>query len=81
VAGLGIGYLPDYVMEDHLASGALVPVMPRFPLPEAGMYVIRPPGAHPARKVRALIEILIEHFGESGRTRTATRNGAKGTSP
>jgi hypothetical protein len=27
--------------------------------------MIRPPGAHPARKIRALTELLIEYFGES----------------
>jgi DNA-binding transcriptional LysR family regulator len=63
VAGLGVAALPDFLIEDHLASGALVPVMTRYPLPEGGMYVLRPPGHHPARKIRALIELLIEHFG------------------
>jgi hypothetical protein len=37
--------------------------MTRFPLPEAGIFVVRPPGAYPARKVRVLTELLIEHFG------------------
>jgi DNA-binding transcriptional LysR family regulator len=63
-AGVGIAYLPDFVIEEHLASGALTPIMARFPVPEAGLYVVRPPGAHPARKIRALIEILIEYLGE-----------------
>jgi DNA-binding transcriptional LysR family regulator len=63
VAGLGIAWLPDCLIEDHLASGALVPVMTRFPVPTAGVFVVRPPGQHPARKVRVLTELLIEHFG------------------
>lgn len=63
VAGLGIAALPDFLIADHLATGALVPVMTRYPLPEGGMYVVRPPGQHPARKIRALTELLIEHFG------------------
>jgi DNA-binding transcriptional LysR family regulator len=63
VAGLGIAWLPDCLTEDHLTSGALVPVMTRYPVPTAGVFVVRPPGQHPARKVRVLIELLMEHFG------------------
>jgi DNA-binding transcriptional LysR family regulator len=63
VAGLGITSLPDFLTDAHVASGALVPIMRRFPVPEAAIYVVRPPGAHPPRKVRVLIEMLIEHFG------------------
>jgi DNA-binding transcriptional LysR family regulator len=63
VAGVGIAALPDFLIEDNLATGALVPVMTRYPLTEAGIFVVRPPGQHPARKVRVLTELLIEHFG------------------
>lgn len=63
VAGLGVAALPDFLTEKHLASGALVPVMTRYPPPEAGIFVVRPPGQHPARKIRVLTELLIEHFG------------------
>lgn len=62
-AGLGIAALPLYLVEEHLASGALVPVMTRYPPPEAGIYLVRPPGQHPARKIRVLIELLVAHFG------------------
>lgn len=62
VAGLGIGWLPDCLTYEHLASGALVPVMTRYPPPPAGVYVVRPPGQYPTRKVRVLAEMLIEHF-------------------
>ncbi|WP_439495728.1 LysR family transcriptional regulator [Bosea sp. (in: a-proteobacteria)] len=61
-AGLGIARLPDCIIHEHVASGALVPVMPRYPLPQAGAYVVRPPGQHPERKIRVLTELLIELF-------------------
>ncbi|MDP9963003.1 DNA-binding transcriptional LysR family regulator [Variovorax paradoxus] len=61
VAGLGIAYLPDWLTHEHVASGALVPVMTRHPPPPAGAYVVRPPGQHPARKIRVLTELLIEY--------------------
>ena len=63
VAGLGIAWLPDHLIKGYLDSGALVQVMPRYPVPTAGIFVVRPPGQHATRKVRALTELLIEHFG------------------
>ena len=65
VAGLGLAWLPDFLTYEDLASGALVPVMTRYPPPPAGAYVIRPPGQHPARKIRVLTEILIEYFEQA----------------
>ena len=61
IAGLGIAYLPDWLTHEHVASGALVPVMTRHPPPPAGAYVVRPPGQHPARKIRVLTELLIAY--------------------
>lgn len=65
VAGIGIAALPNDLIQEHLDSGALVPVMPRYPIPEHGIYVVRPPGQHPSRKIRVLTEMLIECFGRS----------------
>ncbi|WFC43333.1 LysR family transcriptional regulator [Pseudoxanthomonas sp. SE1] len=65
VAGLGIAWLPDGLTRDYVASGALVPVMTRYPPPPAGIYVIRPPGPHPSLKVRALTELLIGCFEQA----------------
>ena len=64
-AGLGIAWLPDCITHEYVASGALVPVMTRYPPPSAGAYVIRPPGQHPTRKVRVLTEMLIECFEQN----------------
>jgi len=60
-AGLGVAYLPDCLTHEYIASGALAPVMTRYPPPPAGTYVIRPPGQHPTRKIRVLTELLIEY--------------------
>lgn len=65
LAGLGIAWIPDGITHQYVASGALVPVMRRYPPPPAGIYVIRPPGQHPARKVRVLSEMLIECFEQA----------------
>jgi DNA-binding transcriptional LysR family regulator len=63
VAGLGIAGLPRALIEDELASGALVSLMEDYPIPIAGIFVVRPPGQHPPRKVRVLIDLLVEKFG------------------
>ncbi len=65
IAGLGIAWLPDGLTDEHVASGALVPVMTRYPPPPAGIYVIRPPGQHPSRKVRVLTDLLVECFDQA----------------
>jgi DNA-binding transcriptional LysR family regulator len=62
VAGLGIAWLPDCIVREYVTSGALVPIMTDYPPPPAATYVVRPPGLHPARKIRILAETLIEHF-------------------
>jgi DNA-binding transcriptional LysR family regulator len=64
IAGLGIARIPDGATDEHVASGALVAVMTRYPPPPAGAYILRPPGQHPARKIRVLTELLIECFAQ-----------------
>jgi DNA-binding transcriptional LysR family regulator len=63
LAGVGIGALPDFLTDTHIEQGNLVPLLTEFPAPDAGMFVVRPPGAFLPRKVRALIDILVERFG------------------
>jgi DNA-binding transcriptional LysR family regulator len=66
VAGLGIAYLPNCVMQEDLASGALVPIMTRYPVPPGDVHVVRPNSPHPTRKVRILSEFLIKSFETDG---------------
>lgn len=65
LAGVGVAALPDFLIKPHVASGDLVPLLADHAIPEPGMYVVRPPGAFPSRKVRVLIDILVEHFGDT----------------
>lgn len=66
LAGIGIAALPDFLVEAHVKSGSLVKMLKDHPTRQAAMYVVRPPSAFALRKVRALIDILVEHFGEIG---------------
>jgi DNA-binding transcriptional LysR family regulator len=72
-AGLGIVRLPDCVTDAYVESGALVAIMTRFPVPSAGIYVVRPPGQHLSRKVQVLTEMLIECLAEDPRLATIGR--------
>jgi DNA-binding transcriptional LysR family regulator len=65
LANLGIAALPDFLADGPIAAGTLIPILTDFPSPEAGIYVVRPPGSAAPRKVRALIDILIEWFGKN----------------
>lgn len=77
LADIGVAGLPKELIIDHLDSGALVPVMTDYPPPLLGIYVVRPPGQHPARKVRVLTEMLVElcdHMTRSIEAREAGRS-------
>ena len=62
VAGHGIAGLPTYLLGDALAQGALVRLLSDYPVAEAGLYAVRPPGPPPA-KTRAFIDALAARFG------------------
>jgi DNA-binding transcriptional LysR family regulator len=64
-AGIGIAALPDAIAEPYVAAGRLVAIMENYALPSVGIFVVRPPGHHLARKVRVLTDLLIEHFGRA----------------
>ena len=68
VAGLGLAILPDFLTDEHIISGALVAVLSNYPVPGAGIFVVRPPGNHPPRKVKLLTELLVERFGGPDRS-------------
>jgi DNA-binding transcriptional LysR family regulator len=62
LAGLGIALLPNFLISEHVVSGALTVVLPDFPMTEGGVYVVRPPGGSAPCKVRVLIDIMVEKF-------------------
>jgi DNA-binding transcriptional LysR family regulator len=62
LAGLGIALLPNFLISEHVVSGALTVVLPDYPMTEGGVYVVRPPGGSAPCKVRVLIDIMVEQF-------------------
>ena len=60
--GAGIAALPDVIASRFVEAGRLQAIMGDWSLPSVGIFVVRPPGQHLARKVRVLTEVLLEQF-------------------
>lgn len=63
-AGMGLSFLPLYMVGDELRQGRLVPLMRQFQiLPESAIYLVYLPNLTLSSRVRALIDFLVERFG------------------
>jgi DNA-binding transcriptional LysR family regulator len=62
LAGLGIGLVPDYVVQDVIASGEVVTALDDYRLSIFGtnMYLLYLPNRHQTRAVRTCIDFLME---------------------
>ena len=58
----GIVLQPSFLVGAHLASGALVEVLPQYRSIELGVYAVYPSRKHLTHKVRALIDFLVNAF-------------------
>ncbi|WP_417884349.1 LysR family transcriptional regulator [Vibrio rumoiensis] len=63
LSGIGVAGLPDFLVGQYLENGQLVPILTNYNIPELGMFIVRPAGSAPNRKVNELANVLIEHFG------------------
>ncbi|MEQ9663776.1 MAG: LysR family transcriptional regulator [Parasphingopyxis sp.] len=57
-AGLGIAILPHFFLDEDLAKGSLVDLLPDWTRTTRDLNLITPPGRHRPRRVAALIEFL-----------------------
>lgn len=55
-AGAGLTALEALTVRTALAAGTLVKVLPKWRLPDGGIYAVLPPGRHVPPKVRAFID-------------------------
>ncbi len=69
--GAGIGYLPDWLIADDLASGRLVRLLPSYHQNPQELHAVYASRRYLTPKVRSFIDFLLETLGESGRTRAA----------
>jgi DNA-binding transcriptional LysR family regulator len=63
--GNTIAALPSFIVSEELASGALVPVLRDWGVPEMALHAVYPPGRNPSAKLRSFIDFLVPRFGES----------------
>jgi len=63
LAGTGLAFSPDFIVHEHLKSGALVPVLQDWTVPALTLHAIYPHSRHLAAKVRAFVDFTVEKFG------------------
>ncbi len=61
--GLGIVYLPSFIVGPDIQAAALVSLLPEYVPTDGGIYAIYPPARHLSPKVRAFVDFLAERFG------------------
>ena len=58
--------LPAFVAGPAIERGEIVQLLDDYAIPEAGLYIVRPPPADPVpHKIRVLTDIMLEKFGGS----------------
>lgn len=63
VAGLGIGFLPAYMVSDDVRQRRLVPLLRQYQVvPESAIYLVYLPNRMLSSRVRALIDFLVGRF-------------------
>ncbi len=64
LAGAGLLLEPGFIVAPHLASGALVPVLPRYRFTEYGIHAVYPHRKHLSAKVRTFVDFLVRRFAD-----------------
>jgi DNA-binding transcriptional LysR family regulator len=67
LAHQGVILQPSFLVDEDLAAGTLVELMPEFKAVELGIYAVYPTRKHVPAKVRALIDFLGERLAEGRR--------------
>jgi DNA-binding transcriptional LysR family regulator len=66
LAGLGVGYLPLYCIDEDLRTGALRKLLTNYSPPQRPIYVVYPPAARVSERVRTFVGFLAQWFGRTG---------------
>lgn len=68
ISGLGIAFLPEFLVADALQQSLLVEVLPEYRSSDLHLLVVYPPNRHLSAKVRLLTEFLKTRFANPGGT-------------
>lgn len=58
----GIVQLPDYYVQEHLKSGALITLLDNYREADEGIWAVYPHNRHLSPKIRLLVDYLVEHL-------------------
>jgi DNA-binding transcriptional LysR family regulator len=73
IAGLGIADLPDFIIGDAIASGAVEVILKGWKQVEGAVHLVTPPGGPRPARIEVLAEFLTKHFAK-GKNRSATKS-------
>jgi len=62
IEGLGIILVPSFIAYKEIESGALVPILEDYKLPQIEAYAIYPQTRHLSQRVRAFVDFLAKRF-------------------
>jgi len=62
LAGMGIAFMPTYLVREELDTGALQPVLPEQVYRDVGIYAVYPNSRYVPRKISAFMELLVEAY-------------------
>lgn len=66
LVGGGISVLPDFLVDDLIASGRLVHVLPAWTLPSGGIHAVFPVARYRPTKVRVFLDMLVTASRQMG---------------
>lgn len=62
IAGGGIAMTPDFIVEDAINDGRLIPILPEYTTLEFGLFAIYPHRKYVAKKVRCFIDFALAQW-------------------
>lgn len=65
LAGLGVVQAPLFMVQEHVASGALKPVLAEWSADPIPLYVVYPPNRHLSNRLRVFVDWVAELVGRS----------------
>jgi len=65
VGGLGVAWLPGFLVDDDIKAGRLVRILPAYGTEAISIYAVYPGRRHLSAKVRGLIDLLVTRLGSN----------------